>query len=83
MAFNSAQFKAKKKRVVDPNAPPRPNLLSHEKKLKDAAMAFDQMKERVFQQQDEIEALRRRLAYLENVVNGLTHFTRNLRRNTK
>lgn len=80
MAFNSSQFKAKKKRVVDPNAPPRPNLLSHEKKLKDAAVAFDEVKHHVIQQQEEIESLRRRLAYLENIVNGLTHFTRNLRR---
>jgi len=28
MAFNPKQFKQKKKRAVDPNAPPRPNLLS-------------------------------------------------------
>ena len=28
-------MRAKKKRAVDPNAPPRPNLLSHDKKIKE------------------------------------------------
>ena len=41
MAYNPAQFKAKKKRAVDPNAPPRPNLLSHEKKMKESQAAFE------------------------------------------
>lgn len=80
MAFNSAQFKAKKKkRPVDPNAPPRPNLLRHEKTLKDAAVAFEHMKEKVLMQQEEIDALRRRLTFIEGVVNGLVHHTRNTR----
>ena len=28
-------MKAKKKRAVDPNAPPRPNLMTHQVKLRD------------------------------------------------
>ena len=35
-------YKQKKKREVDPNAPPRPNLLSHEKVLKDVKMSNEQ-----------------------------------------
>ena len=40
MAFNAKQFKQKKKRAVDPNAPPRPNLLTHEKRMKESQAAF-------------------------------------------
>lgn len=51
-------MKAKKKREVDPNAPPRPNLLTHEKTIKGMnATAQDQ--------QVEIEFLKRRLHDLE------------------
>lgn len=58
MAFNPKQFKVKKKRAVDPNAPPRPNLLSHDKKLRDQTAAFDRLLGIVERQQNEIESLR-------------------------
>lgn len=45
-------MKAKKKRPVDPNAPPRPNLMSHDKTIRD--------------QKATIENLTTRLSYLEN-----------------
>ena len=54
-------FKAmrpKKKRPVDPNAPPRPNLLSHEKVLKDTKLTLEQL-------QHENHQLRRRIEVLE------------------
>ena len=47
MAYNPAQFNAKKKRAVDPNTPPRPNLLTHEKKMKESQLAFDELYHRV------------------------------------
>jgi hypothetical protein len=31
-------YRPKKKRPVDPNAPPRPNLLNHEKRLKESTL---------------------------------------------
>ena len=34
-------LKAKKKRAVDPNAPPRPNLLTHEVKLRTAQQTIE------------------------------------------
>ena len=55
-------FKAmqpKKKRPVDPNAPPRPNLLNHEKRLKDSVLTIEQL------QAQNIE-LKRRMDVLEN-----------------
>ena len=38
---NMSMYKTKKKRAVDPNAPPRPTLLGHEKVLKDARIATE------------------------------------------
>ena len=55
-------FKAmqpKKKRPVDPNAPPRPNLLNHEKRLKDATVTLEQV-------QQENQQLKRRIDQLES-----------------
>jgi hypothetical protein len=34
-------MKAKKKRAVDPDAPPRPNLMTHEVKLRSAQETID------------------------------------------
>jgi len=51
-------YKPKKKRAVDPNAPPRPNLLSHEKVLKDTKVTLEQL-------QQENQQLKRRLDALE------------------
>ena len=58
-------YKTKKKRAVDPNAPPRPNLLSHEKVLKDTKVTLEQL-------QQENHELKRRLDRLES---KLTHQT--------
>ena len=41
----SDMYKIKKKRAVDPNAPPRPNLLSHEKVLKDTKVTLEQLQQ--------------------------------------
>ena len=38
-------MKVKKKRAVDPNAPPRPNLLSQDKKLRDLQGKFNRMQQ--------------------------------------
>ena len=57
-------FKAmqpKKKRPVDPNAPPRPNLMSHDKVIRDQKSTIEQL------QQDNQE-LRTRLNNLESKV---------------
>jgi hypothetical protein len=58
MAFNPEQFKPKKKRAVDPNAPPRPNLMAHDKKLREQTEAFDRLLRIVERQQGDIESLR-------------------------
>ena len=57
----------KKKRPVDPNAPPRPNLLSHEKVLKDTRVNLDQL-------QQENQLLRQRVETLESKMVNQTQY---------
>ena len=52
-------YKTKVKRTVDPNAPPRPNLLSHEKTLKDTKSTIEQ-------QARDIAYLKQRVTELES-----------------
>ena len=73
-------YKQKKKRAVDPNAPPRPNLLSHEKVLKDVKQSNDQrdqdiamLKQQVF---DLERKLRNQTAYLSELHNTITRLSR-------
>jgi septal ring factor EnvC (AmiA/AmiB activator) len=54
-------MKAKKKRAVDPNAPPRPNLLTHEVKLRTAQQTIEE-------QNQTIAIMQNRLAELERKV---------------
>jgi predicted RNase H-like nuclease (RuvC/YqgF family) len=64
-------YRQKKKRVVDPNAPPRPNLLSHEKVLKDVKMSNEQ-------RDQEINRLQRRVDELENKLRNQTAYLSSL-----
>jgi hypothetical protein len=52
----------KKKRPVDPNAPPRPNLLSHEKTLKEMNMIVQQQAQELVRMKYQVEELERKLA---------------------
>lgn len=59
-------FKPKKKKEVDPNAPPRPTLLGHEKEMKTWREQFGKLAETNTEQAIEIAFLRRKLNRLEN-----------------
>ena len=60
-------YRIKKKRAVDPNAPPRPNLLNHEKRLKEAATTVEQL-------QAQNQELERRLGQLESKLANQTAY---------
>ena len=64
-------YKAKKKKVVDPNAPPRPNLLNHEKRLKDTTVTVEQL-------QAQNHDLMRRLEQLESKLSNQTAYLNSL-----
>ena len=76
MAFNPAQFKQKKKRPIDPNAPPRPNLLSHDKKLREQTEAVDRLLRIVERQQDELESLRNKYNDMQQSINQIINVLR-------
>ena len=60
-------MKVKKIRAIDPNAPPRPNLLNHEKRLKDATGTVEHL-------QQENHHLKIRLDTLENKLANQTSY---------
>jgi predicted RNase H-like nuclease (RuvC/YqgF family) len=73
-------YKTKKKRAVDPNAPPRPNLLSHEKVLKDTKVTIEQLQAQNNELQRRVEHLEVKLnnqtAYLSNLHQHISKFTK-------
>jgi len=76
MMFNPDQFKPKKKRAVDPNAPPRPNLLSQDKKLREQTEAVSRLVQIVQRQQDEIESLRTKYQQMQQSIDQLVNVLR-------
>jgi predicted RNase H-like nuclease (RuvC/YqgF family) len=64
-------YKTKKKRAVDPNAPPRPNLFSHEKKLKETTSSLEEL-------QQENRLLKMRLEALESKMITQTQYLNHL-----
>jgi hypothetical protein len=76
MAFNPAQFKQKKKREVDPNAPPRPNLMSHDKTIREGQAAFTRLEDRVRDQAEEIARLKTDYANLQQSVAHILNYLR-------
>lgn len=71
-------YKAKKKKAVDPNAPPRPNLLSHEKVLKDTKVTLEQLQQENHQLKGRVEDLESRMTRQTNYLNALHQVVHNL-----
>ena len=74
--FNPKMFKQKKKRAVDPNAPPRPNLLSHDKTIREGQAAFSNLENRVRSQQEEIDKLKSNYSNMQQSINQLINLVR-------
>jgi|TARA_Y100000389_G_C17343572_1_gene454650 hypothetical protein len=76
--MNPKMFKqTKKKRAVDPNAPPRPNLLSQDKKLRETTEAFGKLHNMVERQQATIEQLEAKFRSMQQAVDQLINYVRN------
>lgn len=54
-------MKAKKKRAVDPNAPPRPNLMTHDVKIRDQQNAVALLQSEIYQLKDTVRSLQNKL----------------------
>ena len=76
MSFNPKQFKQKKKRAVDPNAPPRPNLLSQDKKLREQQNVVILLQAQLNKQSDEIASLKSKYADMQASINQIVNYLR-------
>lgn len=65
-------MRAKKKRPVDPNAPPRPTLLGHEKEMKAWREQFHNLSKDNVDQTNQIILLKRKINRLQVQVDALT-----------
>jgi hypothetical protein len=54
-------MRQKKKREVDPNAPPRPNLMTHQVKLRDQETVINMLSSDVYRLKDTIRRLENKL----------------------
>jgi len=61
-------MRAKKKRPVDPNAPPRPNLLSQDKKLREQEQTVQDLHQEVSYLKDKLNNLETKLRTQDNLV---------------
>ncbi len=79
--MNPKLFKAmrqKRKREVDPNAPPRPNLMTHDVKLRDQEEIISRMNREVHYLKDTVRRLENKLFNQTNYLDALHHrLTRN------
>lgn len=64
-------YRVKKKKAVDPNAPPRPNLLNHEKRLKETSTTVEQL-------HAQNQELKQRLDQLESKLSNQTAYLNSL-----
>ena len=67
-------MKAKKKRAVDPNAPPRPSLLGHEKVIKDTRSTIDRLQHETHALKQKVESLESRLISQTQYLNQLHQY---------
>lgn len=64
-------MRAKKKKEVDPNAPPRPNLMSHDKVIRDQKQVVEQLV-------DKVQFLEQRLQQTESKLRYQTEYLSHL-----
>jgi hypothetical protein len=54
-------MRVKKKRAVDPNAPPRPNLMTHDVKIRDQQNVIISMQHEIHNLRDTVRSLQNKL----------------------
>ena len=64
-------MKAKKKRAVDPNAPPRPNLLSHDKEIRGMKTSNEAVMAELEQLRTQVKTLERKLRSQSDYLHAL------------
>lgn len=72
--MNSKMLKAmkqKRKRAVDPNAPPRPNLMTHDVKIRTQDELITRMNNQIYHLQDSVRRLENKLNNQTNYLDAL------------
>lgn len=64
-------MRAKKKRPVDPDAPPRPNLLSQDKKLREQEQTVQDLHQEVSFLKDKLSSLEVKLRTQDNLLSQM------------
>ena len=64
-------MKGRKKRAVDPNAPPRPNLLSHDKEIRGMKTTGELAMQHIMDLQNKVHQLERKLARQTSYLDAL------------
>lgn len=54
-------MRVKKKRAVNPDAPPRPNLMTHDVKIRDQQNVISSMQHEIFNLKDTVRSLQSKL----------------------
>lgn len=76
----TSMYAQKPQKVVDPNAPPRPNLLSHEKVLKDNKSLMEEHRQQIAKLKERIDKLesmvRNQTAYMNQVQQHLARLNK-------
>lgn len=80
MSISSMYTAKKKKREVDPNAPPRPTLLGHEKEMKTWRDQFGKLAQVNTQQAITIATLQRKVNRLESQLDAVTSIVKRLQK---
>lgn len=76
----SMYTKKKKKKEVDPNAPPRPTLLGHEKEMKTWRAEFAKTAQQNTELAITVATLERKVNRLQAQVDAMTSFINRLRK---
>jgi len=74
--INPGQFKQKKKRASNPDIV-RPNLMTHEKKIKDATLTLSILNNQISKLVTDIEELNRKYRAMQRSIDQLTTYIGN------
>jgi len=73
--FNYKQFKQKKKRTVNPDIP-RPNLMTHEKKLKESQESLEDLQRQVQDLQQQLSGIKSKYNDMQSSIAMLINYMR-------
>lgn len=77
--MNLSMYNKKKKKVIDPNAPPRPTLLGHEKEMKVWREQFGNLYKHNVDQANELMFLKRKMSRMQSRIDALESMVKRIK----